>query len=85
LVGRERSKSDGRGSSGSAIIEGGRTKLSSGQQGDDSRSQGAVGGGKSAAVRTSKFHSSFLQLRIATTGTVVIRMKHEFCKAYLFQ
>ena len=55
LGGRERSKSDGRGSSGSAVIEGGRTKLASGQQGDDSRSQGAVGGGKGAALRTSKF------------------------------
>jgi len=84
LVGRERSKSDGRGSSGSAVIEGGRTKLASGQQGDDSRSQGAVGVGKGAAVRTSKLQSSFLQLRIAATGNKVICMKHELCKTYLF-
>jgi len=84
LVGRERSKSDGRGSSGSAVVEGGRTKLASGQQGDDSRSQGAVGGGKGAAVRTSKFHGSFLQLRISATGNEVMCMKHELCKAYLF-
>jgi len=84
LVGRERSKSDGRGSSGSAVIEGGRTKLASGQQGDDSRSQGAVGVGKGASVRTSKFHSSVLQLRIAATGNEVICLKRELCKAYLF-
>lgn len=84
MVGRERSKSDGRGSSGSAVIEGGRTKLASGQQGDDSRSQGAVGVGKSASVRTSKFRSSVLQLRIAATVNEVICMKHELCKAYLF-
>jgi hypothetical protein len=84
LVGRERSKSDGRGSSGPAVIEGGRTKLASGQQGDDSRSQGAVGVGKSAAVRTSKFYSSCVQLRIPTTGNEVMCVKQELCKAYLF-
>jgi hypothetical protein len=84
LVGRERSKSDGRGSSGSAVVEGGKTKLASGQQGDDGRSQATVGGGKGAAVRTSKFHSSCLQLRIAATGNDVILMTHELHKAYLF-
>ena len=84
MVGRERSKSDGRGSSGSTVIEGGRTKLASGQQGDDSRSQGVVGVGKGAAVRTSKFCGSFLQLRIAATGNQVICVKHELCKACQF-
>jgi hypothetical protein len=83
LVGRERSKSDGRGSSGSAVVEGGRTKLASGQQGDDSRSQAVVGGGKGTAVRTSKFHSSFLQTRIAAAGNRVTHMRHELCKTYL--
>jgi hypothetical protein len=84
LVGRERSKSDGRVSSSSAAVEGGRTKLASGQQGDDSRSQGAVGGGKGAAVRTSKLHSSFLKLRIAATRNEVIYMKLELYEPYLF-
>ena len=68
MLGRERSKSDGRGGGGSAAVEVGRTKLASGQQGDDSRSQATVGGGKGTAVRTSKFRSLFPQLRIAATG-----------------
>lgn len=59
LVGRERSKSDGRSSGGSAAVEGGRTKLASGHQVDETKPQAAVGGGKSATFRTSKFHSCF--------------------------
>jgi hypothetical protein len=58
LLGRERSKSDGRGGGGgggSAAVEGSRTKLVSGHQGDETKPLAA--GGKSATFRTGKFSS----------------------------
>ncbi|XP_033607635.1 RING finger protein 207 isoform X2 [Cryptotermes secundus] len=58
LLGRERSKSDGRGGGVSAVVEGGRTKLTSGHQGSETKSQAAVGGGKSTAFRTGKGDAS---------------------------
>lgn len=64
LLGRERSKSDGRGSSGSAVVEGSRAKLAPGHQGDETKPQAAVVVGKSSTFRTSKFHGYFNNIAV---------------------
>lgn len=64
MVGRERSKSDGRGSGGSAAVEVGRTKLASGHQVDETKPQATLGGGKSATFRTGKFYGCFYDLNL---------------------